>query len=101
MAEEGFDVRACPSCGFFFHDTYIACPGCAAELVPAVEVFEDGQLEPDRVIVCHGEPEEMDWLGGELRKAGFDAESFEVVIVIRPVVSMLAKSKFGASAAFS
>ena len=52
-AEEDFDVRACPVCRRFFHECYSTCPAHSAALVPAVECFREGQLEPDRVIVSH------------------------------------------------
>lgn len=55
-AEQDYDVRGCPTCARFFHDTYVACPGDDTELVPAVDCFTEGQLEPDVVIVAHGEP---------------------------------------------
>ena len=55
-AEQDYDVRGCPTCCRFFHDTYVTCPGDDRELVPAVECFAEGQLEPDVVVVAHGEP---------------------------------------------
>jgi len=77
-AEEDYDVRGCPKCGLFFHDTYQRCPGCDTELVPAVEIFDEGQLEPDRVIVGHGTEPEVHALQRRLHDAGFDAQAFEV-----------------------
>jgi hypothetical protein len=77
-AEEDYDVRACASCGLYFHDNYTHCPGCGAELVAAVEVFEAGQLEPDRVIVADGIAAEARTLAERFCAAGFGAEAFEV-----------------------
>src|SRR5688572_13954518 len=77
-AEEDYDVRACPRCVLYLHETYSECPGCGTELVPAVECFVAGQLEPDRVIVSHGTVEAAKALADELRQAGFNAEAFEV-----------------------
>ena len=77
-AEEMYDVRGCPECAFFFSEAYAVCPGCGVELVPAVEIFEDGQFEPDRVIIADGDGPEADALTVRLKEAGFDAESFEV-----------------------
>lgn len=78
QAEEMYDVRGCPECSFFFSEAYAVCPGCGVELVPAVEIFEDGQFEPDRVIVADGDGSDADALTVRLKEAGFDAESFEV-----------------------
>lgn len=77
-AEEDYDVRACPACALYFHDNYAACPGCGAPLVPAVEIFEAGQAEPDRVIIADGDPAAARALSARLREAGFAAEAFEV-----------------------
>ncbi|MFN3651605.1 MAG: hypothetical protein ACK47B_18670 [Armatimonadota bacterium] len=77
-AEEDYDVRGCPECLLFFHDTYEACPGCGQALVPAVEIFEEGQLEPDRVVVGHGTAEKAKALAQRLEAAGFGAEAFEM-----------------------
>jgi predicted amidophosphoribosyltransferase len=74
-AEQDYDVRACPGCALFFHDTYSACPGCGAELVPAVEIFEAEQLAPDRVIVAHGTAEEMKDLAAQFQAQGFAAQA--------------------------
>lgn len=54
-AEEDYDVRGCSVCGLYFHDNYALCPEHGGTLVPAVDCFAEGQLEPDRVIVGHGE----------------------------------------------
>jgi hypothetical protein len=78
QAEEDYDVRACPSCVLYFHDNYTACPGCGAELVPAVECFEDGQTAPDRVVVAHGPQEAMKALAARFQAARFQAEASEV-----------------------
>ncbi len=77
-AEEGYDVRGCPTCRFFFSEEYEVCPGDDVDLVPAVEIFEDGQLTPDRVIVADGDGAAIDAVAVALKSAGFDAESFEV-----------------------
>jgi hypothetical protein len=77
-AEEDSSVFGCPECRFFFSGEYEVCPGCDVDLVPAVEIFEDGQLEPDRVIVADGDGPAVDALTVDLKAAGFDAESFEV-----------------------
>ena len=77
-AEEDYDVRACPACVLYFHQNFAACPGCGSELVPAVEVFEEGQAEPDRVIVAAGPVEHAKAVGERLKAAGFTAEAFEV-----------------------
>ena len=77
-AEEDYDVRGCPRCLLFFHENYTVCPGCNVELVPAVECFEEGQSEPDRVIVGHGTQAEVKALEAKLRAVGLDAQSFEV-----------------------
>jgi hypothetical protein len=77
-AEEDFDVRACPECLLFFHENYSVCPECASALVPAVECFEEGQAEPDRVIVGHGPEAVVKQLEARLQEAGFDAQSFEI-----------------------
>lgn len=77
-AEEDYDVRGCPQCVLYFHENYSVCPGCETELVPAVECFEDGQAEPDRVIVGHGTEAAVKTLEERLRAVGFDAQSFEV-----------------------
>lgn len=77
-AEEDYDVRACPQCLLYFHENYSACPGCEAELVPAVECFVDGQAEPDRVIVGHGTEAAVKELAARLQTDGFDAQAFEV-----------------------
>ncbi|HEU4752235.1 MAG TPA: hypothetical protein VFU47_03930, partial [Armatimonadota bacterium] len=77
-AEEDFDVRGCPECGLYFHDLFTICPGCDAELIPAVELFSDGQLEPDRVVVAAGLDLPMKDLAERLKSAGFDAEAFGV-----------------------
>jgi hypothetical protein len=77
-AEEDYDVRACPKCLLYFHDSYSVCPGCGAELVPAVECLAPGQLEPDRVIVSHGTEAGTKSVAGELRRAGFDAQATAV-----------------------
>lgn len=77
-AEEDYDVRACPACLLYFHDCFAACPGCGAGLVPAVEIFEEGQAEPDRVIVFDGPAEASKALAERLREARFNAEAFEV-----------------------
>jgi len=77
-AEEDYDVRGCPRCILYFHENYAVCPGCDTELVPAVECFEDGQMEPDRVIVAHGSQAAVKALEARLKAAGFDAQAFEV-----------------------
>jgi hypothetical protein len=77
-AEEDYDVRGCPSCLLFFHENYAHCPGCQTELVPAVECFEEGQAEPDRVIVGHGTQDQVKALEQRLRAVGLDAQTFEV-----------------------
>ena len=77
-AEEDYDVRGCPRCLLYFHENYTRCPGCEADLVPAVECFEEGQAEPDRVIVGHGTEAAVKSLETRLRDQGFDAQSFEV-----------------------
>jgi hypothetical protein len=74
-AEQDYDVRGCPACGRFFHDNYAACPGDREPLVPAVEVFEEGQLEPERVIVGDGPEPQAQELAERLRAAGFDARA--------------------------
>lgn len=78
QAEEDYDVRGCPRCLLYFHENYAVCPGCEAELVPAVECFEDGQAEPDRVIVGHGNEAAVTSLAARLQEADFDAQAFEV-----------------------
>ena len=77
-AEREFDVRGCPNCGLFLNDSYARCPGCGTELVPAVEIFAEGQLEPDRVIVADGPAPAMIELREHLQSAGFTPEAFEV-----------------------
>jgi hypothetical protein len=77
-AEEDYDVRACPACLLFLHETFDACPGCGALPVPAVEVFEAGTTAPDRVIVATGAAAEMKRLSERFQEAGFGAEAFEV-----------------------
>ena len=77
-AEQDYDVRGCLECGLYFHDVFEVCPGCEAPLVPAVELFSDDQLEPDRVIVAAGLDLPMKDLAERLQKAGFDAEAFSV-----------------------
>lgn len=77
-AEEDYDVRACPECLLFFHENYDACPGCGSTLVAAVECFEAGQAEPDRVIVGHGTVSTVKQLESQLKEGGFDAQAFEV-----------------------
>lgn len=71
-AEEDYDVRACTVCRRFFHDNYPLCPEHGGTLVPAVECFAEGQLDPDRVIVGHGYGAET--LAQRLQAAGFDAQ---------------------------
>lgn len=73
-AEEDYDVRACPTCSRFFHDTYLACPGDGTALVPAVECFAEGQLEPDRVVVWNGEPAAAEAVAERMRTAGFNVQ---------------------------
>lgn len=77
-AEEDYDVRACPACLLYLHEVFSHCPGCGARLVPAVEIFEEGQAEPDRVIMRVGPPEEVKGRSRILEAAGFHAEAFEV-----------------------
>lgn len=77
-AEEDFDVRACPACRYYFHETYLTCPGCGAELVPAVECFVADQLEPDLVIVAHGDEEVVVAIKSRLVAAGFRPEAWEI-----------------------
>lgn len=77
-AEEDYDVRACPECVLYFHENNSTCPGCGTELVPAVECFEEGQTEPDRVIVGHGSEALVKNLASSLQAQGFDAQAFEV-----------------------
>jgi predicted amidophosphoribosyltransferase len=77
-AEEDYDVRACPACCVYFHDTYTACPGCGAELVPAVEIFEAGQLEPDTVIVATGDEPTLRPLRNAFQAKGFTADLIEM-----------------------
>jgi hypothetical protein len=77
-AEEDYDVRGCPSCLLYFHENYQHCPGCGAELLPAVECFEEGQTAPDRVIVGHGTDAEAKELEARLRAAGLDAQASAV-----------------------
>jgi uncharacterized OB-fold protein len=77
-ASEDYDVRACPQCVYYFHDSYLTCPGCGAELLPAVEVFEEGQIEPDRVVVYSGPEADAQEVAGRLQAAGFAAEAFGV-----------------------
>lgn len=77
-AEEDYDVRACPACVLYFHETFSACPGCGAELLPAVEVFAEGQMEPDRVIVAAGDAAAMKALASRYETAGFAAQAVAV-----------------------
>jgi hypothetical protein len=72
-AEEDYDLRGCPECRVYFHSSHTACPGCGKSLVPAVEVFDEGQLEPDAVVLRHGTAEEMQPLAARLQGAGFNA----------------------------
>lgn len=77
-AAEDYDVRACPACLLYFHRSFAACPGCGAGLVPGVEIFAEGQAEPDRVIVATGPVEAVKALRDRLTDAGFGAEASEV-----------------------
>lgn len=77
-AEAGYEVRACPACAFYFNQTFSACPGCGVALVPAVEVFNEGQAEPDRVIVGVGSGSAVRALRDRLNDGGFAAEAFHV-----------------------
>jgi len=77
-AEEDYDVRGCPACLLYFHDTYQNCPGCGAELLPAVDCFEEGQTAPDRVIVGHGSDAEVKDVAARLTAVGLDAQASAV-----------------------
>lgn len=77
-AEEDYDVRGCPTCLLFFHRNYARCPGCGAELAPAVDCFDEGEAAPDRVIVGDGDETSVRELEGQLREAGFDAQAVAV-----------------------
>ena len=54
------------------HKAYTECPGGDWVLVPAVEILEEGQLEPDDVVVADGPVEEMTALTARLQDAGFN-----------------------------
>lgn len=77
-AEEDYDVRGCPACLLYFHENYQHCPGCGAELLPAVDCFEEGQTAPDRVIIGHGTDPEVKELEARLKTAGLDAQASAV-----------------------
>lgn len=77
-AEEDYDVRGCPACLLYFHENYQHCPGCGADLLPAVECFEKGQTSPDRVIVGHGTEAGVKELEARLKEAGLDAQASAV-----------------------
>lgn len=72
-AEQDYDVRACPTCRRFFHETYTACPGDGTALLPAVECFTEGQLAPDRVVVGHASLGEAEALAARLGSTGLGA----------------------------
>jgi hypothetical protein len=94
-AEQDYDVRGCPSCARFFHDTYVTCPGDDSELVPAVDCFVEGQLEPDLVVVAHGEPPNgADPMKARLEAAGLHPRAeqpaaWPVVIVALPWAELI------------
>lgn len=77
-AEEDYDVRGCPTCVLYFHENFSACPGCGTALLPAVEIFAEGQAEPDRVIVAAGDESAMKALAGRYAAAGFGAQAVAV-----------------------
>jgi hypothetical protein len=70
-AEEDYDVRGCPACDLYFHHQFTTCPGCGSELLPAVECFEEGQLEPEYVVLRHGPEAELQASGAGLEAAEF------------------------------
>jgi len=72
-AEQDYDVRGCPDCGLFFHDNYAECPNTATPLVPAVEVFGAGQLEPEWVVVRDGSETEMRDVAAQFETSLFKA----------------------------
>lgn len=72
------EVLACPECRLFLIAAFPLCPGCGAELTPALEIFEPEQFAPDRVIVAAGDPDEMRDAERRLKAAGFHPEAFDV-----------------------
>ncbi|MBM3458193.1 MAG: hypothetical protein FJX77_06645 [Armatimonadetes bacterium] len=74
-AEEDYDVRGCPACMRFYHDCFAACPLCAGELVPGVELLDADQTEPDCVVVAVGPETDMVNLMARLRVLDFAAEA--------------------------
>lgn len=72
------EVLACPECRLLLIAAFPLCPGCGAELTPALEIFEPEQFAPDRVIVAAGDPDEMRDAERRLKAAGFHPEAFDV-----------------------